>query len=173
MDIILISGPRDSGKTAFLRSLADSGGWGCLAPKAFDGDGVFQGYDLQVFPEGLTYPLARLSGSDSPRREISRSTGSDGEAGFSYGPFLFRSEPFLAMKARTSEGSSFESSLLFLDEIGPVEMAGEGLAPTLKILLSQGLSAANDCLLYLSVRPDLIDDVQSRFSFRAARIIGL
>ncbi len=169
MSIILVSGPRDSGKTAYLRSLAASGAWGCLAPKVFNGEGVFQGYDLQVFPYDHSYPLARLRGSDSPRRV----TGSEDGEGFIYGPFFFYNESFRAVKFMAEDCTVNHPSVLFLDEIGPVEMAGKGLAPALEILLSNRLGAGNHGLLYLSVRPALVEDVQFRFSFRADRIIGL
>ena len=168
-----MSGSPDSGKTAYLRSLLnEEGSAGCLAPKAFYED-HFLGYDMELYPHGGRSVLVRERRTGSSfEKVIHRVKEESGGDYIFFGPFLFyngvfrKSRQFLQQKL---EDNSFRKWVL--DEIGPLEMAGEGLAPLLSSMVKE--FARSDRELYLSVRPDLVEPVQERFGFTADRTVKL
>jgi nucleoside-triphosphatase THEP1 len=155
----LLTGAVDSGKTAWLqRRAALPGRAGFLSCKRFSGSGqdsAFLGYDLLFLPSGDSMPLARLAAH-----------GDAGEGWFLFRRFMFDPRAFAAAESRQCEQATAGTEEFLLDEIGPLEMEGRGFAGLLGMLLT------GERDLIISTRPSLIRDVQERFAFSAAEILG-
>jgi len=118
--IFILTGPVGSGKTSFLRGLIEE-----LreAGVAFDGflslrvmkGGEPEGYDLLDIQEGTSWPFLRRT---------------DAEKGQRVGPYIML--PSGLDQANAIIKRSRPGDLLIVDEIGPLELEGRGLWPTLK-----------------------------------------
>ncbi|HNU91310.1 MAG TPA: nucleoside-triphosphatase [Spirochaetota bacterium] len=133
----IITGGRDSGKTARIRALYDEkpGGDGYACPKVFL-NGVHEGYDALNLRTGATAPLAR--------KKNALPLGWDeflarGEYSFSGRGLEFLDSILEGLAARRAER-------VFLDEIGSLEMQREGF----RFLLAGVMDSCEE--LYASVR---------------------
>jgi nucleoside-triphosphatase THEP1 len=129
--LTLVTGPADCGKTSWCRGLArDRPGFaGVLEPKLYEA-GRRIGYDLCGLENGERLPFARLPGPTLP--------GSPAQWVQRAGPFLVSAQTARAAEswvrgalARAPAGPKG----LILDEIGPLELRGGGLAPALALAL--------------------------------------
>jgi len=125
----IITGGRDSGKTARIRALYDEkpGGDGYACPKVF-ANGVHEGYDALNLRTGATAPLARKKNA-LPL----------GWYSFSGRGLEFLDSILEGLAARRAER-------VFLDEIGSLEMQREGF----RFLLAGVMDSCEE--LYASVR---------------------
>ncbi len=124
--LLVLTGPVHSGKTTFLRDAAarwkasglDVGGFlSVLRPD----NGCDQGYDLYDLNEGTSLPfLAHEGEPDWP------SVGAW---------YVF---PSTLQKARSILSRDSEADVLVVDEIGPLELGGEGLWPAFERALERG-----------------------------------
>lgn len=140
MHIIMITGKVNAGKTSLMRELvkkekkAGFSPAGILAPGVFQA-GVKTGYDVKSVASGKRARLAR------------RDPG---------GKFIFYRKGFeLARKALLPSAGR---AVMFLDEAGPLELAGKGHAGCLYALLDSDLKR-----LYLSVRDSCVRQVKKKF----------
>ncbi|MDD5067079.1 MAG: nucleoside-triphosphatase [bacterium] len=143
MDIIIITGKVNSGKTSLMKELvqkekdAGSSPTGIIAPGIFKA-GIKTGYDAKDLTTGRRIRLARLN---------------------STGKFVFYKKGF------ESSGRALlhftDPGIVFLDEVGPLELKEKGHAESLRILLDSGLDR-----LYLSVRDSCLEEVKKRFLSR-------
>lgn len=178
--IRIVSGRRDSGKSAYLRTFAQmTGAVGFLSEKVF-GPGGLLGFDMVSLPSGDRRPLARLN-ADSFRLLISGGNGESraGEPGTAPGPRLFRfrrfvfdRESFLWARGRALEILAGPDRPLVLDEIGPLEAEGRGLYPVLADFLRSRRE------LTVSCRPGLAPWVSERAAVEtgtsvAVRVVSL
>jgi nucleoside-triphosphatase THEP1 len=118
--IILVVGPRFSGKSRFVENLLpkirESGLRlaGFLQRGVFDETGVKIGYDLVSVEDDSAVTLARRSALE--------------------GPWEFRDEAFEKAAGLVRE----DADVIILDEIGPLEISGGGHAETMHQALSTG-----------------------------------
>lgn len=142
MEIIIITGAVNSGKTTLLRDFFEKeksqGNFptGIIAPGIFE-NGIKTGFEVIDLSSGESKILA--------------STEKDKFSGFQAGKFFFSSEAFeFAKKALLN----FEHKVIvFLDEVGPLELEGKGYADCLKVLLESDIQK-----LYLVIRSSVLRD---------------
>ena len=145
---VLLVGGVESGKTATgLRLLSllrksDVRAGGFLAPRVLDEDETI-GYSLIDLASNTTHPFAGLERSD-----------------VSVGRF-FISEKSLAMADHAVSTALREAQVVFIDEVGRLELEGGGHAPAVRRVL-----AAN-VIPILLVREELVDDVVQQFGIEA------
>ncbi|MDD5307871.1 MAG: nucleoside-triphosphatase [Deltaproteobacteria bacterium] len=142
--VILLTGPKFSGKSLFveglLSSLREKGlrVAGFVQRGVFDAEGRKVGYDLVGLVSGSCRPLARLS-----------------DAGHGW---LFDDAAFGAALSELGESAD----LTVIDELGPLELAGKGHARALDLAL--GSSRA----VLVVVREELAGDAERLLAARAA-----
>lgn len=153
-DIIVFTGPVQSGKTTFLRSLFEDRKdvSGFLCP---DMNGLRCFFDLDS-KELLEFEVPHAG---------------DGLSLINIGKFAFRSDVFAKAKRMISQASDISSSFFIIDEIGKLELKGLGLEPELKIILHERTSNINT--LIVVVRDYLLDDVIKRYSLSDAVVIHI
>ena len=145
---ILLVGGIASGKTAtglrLLSLLRQSGVrvGGFLAPRVLDGDETI-GYSLIDVASNTTHPFAGLE-PDSVR--VGR---------------FFVSEKSLAMAGRAVSAALDDTSVVFIDEVGRLELSGGGHAPAVRRLF------ASEALPILLVREEFVDEVVREFGIEA------
>ena len=138
--IAVVSGPRNRGKTAYLRFLVSR-----AARKGLSVDGWFSvaeivgGQKERYFLEGIASGERRLLAAREPIFQNSLHAGT-----YYFDPEVFRQASTLVQKAA-------EADLLVIDEFGPLENKGAGFSEILQTLLStyQGI-------LVISVRSSLL-----------------
>jgi nucleoside-triphosphatase len=142
-DIYILSGPINSGKTSLL--LEWKNGVNCsgiLTPK-IDGKRMF----MNVATEEL-FPME----------------ADDSEPVFKTGKYKFSRINFdRAVTILKEEYDDENTEWLIIDEIGPLELNGEGFSPILKRIIS----GHRKLKLVLVVREGLVQDVVSAFNIQA------
>jgi len=150
----IIAGQIDAGKTARLLSLYNS-----LPPGTADGlasvkyfsatDGAFLGYRLLSLTTGVQVPFVVLQ--DRYRREFASS--------FVFDRFIF-SQTAISWGEKILADALANTAIqhIFIDEIGPVELQGQGFAAALKQVL------ASDKHIYLCINERNIGRVAESFS---------
>ena len=146
-EIIIVTGKINSGKSTYLQKLAAEEKalgnviTGIIARGIYEG-GKKVGYDIIDIADGGSLPLARtIPFADS---EIQ-----SGKYYFSQAAFAFAENVLLRFKP---------NGVVFLDEAGPLELAGKGYADCLKVLLQAKISK-----LYIVVRKELLADFTEMF----------
>lgn len=149
--VLLLTGGSGDGKTTLIRQVAASlrergvvvGG--VLAP-GFWKDGNRSGFDVVDLFDGRKAPLCRRS--------------EDNEAGQAGTPFRFLPEGLRLGREALSAARlhSRNVALVVVDEIGPLELAGEGWAPALDSLVEQWRGP-----MIWVVRRDLVQKVKQRW----------
>lgn len=157
----IITGEMDAGKTAELirlyHGLPVGTADGFASIKAFSEQGAFEGYDLKRLATGVSFPFIRLSKPDEvPPQQDS----------FIFDRFTFLQEPFES--AEQAIRDSLIDPLIrtvLLDEIGPVELQGNGFCKILKDLLE------SDKDLYLCINRKNLNPVTKEFGIEVYRLI--
>lgn len=155
--LLILTGPVHSGKTSFLRTLAADArrrglpAAGYLSAAVFDGDDR-AGYDLEILPEGASYPFLRKEGESGWPR---------------VGPYVV--VPDTLERAIRTIRSSAGAHLFIVDELGPLELAGEGVWPAL-----EGVFARPPAVLVLTIRDSLVGPFRGRIpGGRSARVLDV
>jgi len=152
--VFILSGAQGIGKTTKLaevvRFLRSDGiePWGFLSPVVRQGEDR-SGYDLQLLHDDTTVPLARRVADGNTLA----------------GPFTFYEDAIRAGRAALAASNSRACPLVIVDEVGPLEMRGQGWTPSLLPLI-----IARTCPLLLVVRPSLVNDVCSRWNLEPVEI---
>lgn len=191
MNVQLITGGRDAGKTAYLLSLAEQRPCsGILSAKHFAG-GEHRGYNALFYRTGTFFgrmPFLRLPEDLPP-----------GGDWFAYRRYSFNSDVF---RAAVEDVGNWTPPVI-IDEIGPLEMDGRGFAGILRQILESGMGAGGTAggkdwqgktagagrrsgaadewhpgdspepELYLSVRPSLLEDLRAVFGLEEAALLRL
>lgn len=146
-ELVIITGAVNSGKTTHLRRLIAQeralgvSVSGVIAPGVFKGDEKI-GYDVEDVASGRALPLAR--------------TGTQGDSDQNTG-WYWLSKKTLEF-AKEALLNCTPGGVVFLDEVGPLELSGEGYASCIRTLLESRISR-----LYIVVREGLVDQVTERF----------
>jgi nucleoside-triphosphatase THEP1 len=152
---ILLTGPKGSGKTTLLeaaaRQLAAAGlrVAGILSPGSFE-NGRRVRYDLLILDTGERLPLAELDPNEPP------------DSGRCY---RFHPEAVAAGLAALSPERLAAAGVIFVDEVGPMELRGEGWAPAL-----DGMGGLPASVVWV-VRPKLLVEVRRRWGWAEAEVI--
>jgi len=146
-EIIIIKGPVNSGKSKIMEKLADSEKKNGSLVSGIIARGVFEqdskiGFDLINISSETTQPLARISNPDDEFFPV-------GKYNFSKDGFLFAKEALLDFH---------NGGVVFLDEVGPLELEGGGYADCLITLLNSDISR-----LYIAVRDSCLETVVEEF----------
>jgi nucleoside-triphosphatase THEP1 len=146
-EIIIVTGKVNSGKTTILEKLLSDEKTKGISPTGIIARGVFEGkikvgFDVHDLSNGSSMPLARISRM--------------ADHGFSVGKYYFSTQAFnFAKKAILNFRSR---GVVFIDEVGPIELKGEGYAGCLKVILESDVSR-----LYVAVRSDILSDILYQF----------
>ncbi|MFH1957794.1 MAG: nucleoside-triphosphatase [bacterium] len=154
--MILITGGVNSGKTGMMKRLANKEKAAGNQPSGITAEGIFAGgekagFNVKDLSSGESMPLAKIS----PEKDN----------GFSAGKYFFSNEGFEFAKKALMNYSP--GGVVFLDEAGPLELAGKGYAGCLKTLLKSPIK-----ILYVSVRSGCLDKIREKF-FRGTKIIKI
>ncbi|GAA4332087.1 nucleoside-triphosphatase [Flaviaesturariibacter amylovorans] len=151
MNVFLLTGPIESGKTTALATWANDREEVCgiLMP----GTGADRRFlDIAT---GASWPASAEPGS--------------AEA-FTVGRYSFSIAAFARAENVLLEAVKKAGGWLLIDEIGKLELAGQGFDATLRHLLHAGTQKASPTALVLVVRDSLVDAIQERYGLAAAAL---
>ncbi len=165
MKRIIITGEIQSGKTTLAAALVDSlrlagfsiTGWLALGLWR---DNQRWGFDLLNLKNGAVTPLARRS---------------EGELTAKTTPFIFNEAALTAGRAMLQDTSCHDAQFIFIDEVGKLEMAGEGWAPCLTPLLevvSRPDPQPETTLIWI-VRQNLVEAVKRRWVVPMTSVVNV
>jgi nucleoside-triphosphatase THEP1 len=157
--LTIVTGPIDSGKTSWCRKLAaaNPGCAGILLLKVYlHGERI--GYDALRLPTGERIPFSRIGGHEP----------SDWHAGDRVGPFSISAAALKAADAWLSEAATRPADVI-IDEIGPLELGGGGLAAGLRALLASPLGQK----LYVVIRRDCVEGACDHFGITGYTVVDI
>jgi nucleoside-triphosphatase THEP1 len=149
--IKILTGPKGHGKSSLLRKqyAGREGADGILTLRR-----DMDQRDFQLLSSGQTWPMEGEEGYSGPWLKVGR--------------FCFSEEAFRRAEKFLLEAASAEKNhTLIIDEIGPLELGGEGFFRVLRILLDQ----VNGLDLILVVRSELLKEVQQFFGLESAQVL--
>lgn len=157
--LTVVTGPIDSGKTTWCRKLAaaNPGYRGILLLKVYR-HGERIGYDSLRLATGERIPFARIGGHEP--------TG--WHAGDRVGPFSISAAAVKAADAWLSEAAA-QSADVIVDEIGPLELGGGGLATGLRALLTSSLRQK----LFVVIRRDSLQAACDHFGITGYTMVDV
>ncbi len=125
--IFILTGPVDSGKTTFLKRVIEELKKQKVKMDGFLSEGIVEGqekigYDLVDLGVGKSIPFIRKSGQQDWQR---------------IGPYFFIPEGL--SRAKMIILQSREADILVVDEIGPLELSGQGVWDALEHVVFQRL----------------------------------
>ncbi|MDP3150558.1 MAG: nucleoside-triphosphatase [Ignavibacteria bacterium] len=121
---------------------------------------------LQPRINGIKYLVDVVSG-EKRRLELENQTAD--EKIVTIGNYIFSEEVFLWGQQKLVDTIETTNELIIIDEIGPLELSGSGLAPVLSELISRSVAKQNKVLLI--VRPALIEKVITQYSLHVPIIL--
>ncbi len=155
--VILLTGRVESGKTSCLKKLvtrlreSGTGVGGILAERVLQED-LTTGYDVVDIHTGKRAPFLRQV---------------DAQAG-PIGRFSILPEGLDLGKSALSPEKNTENEVVVIDEVGRLELRGEGWSESLSVLL-----AAGDHHVILAVNDQLVDKIAERWNLRPAFVADL
>jgi nucleoside-triphosphatase THEP1 len=157
--LTIVTGPIDSGKTRWCRDFAAANPAcaGLLLLKVYL-HGARVGYDALHLPGGERLPFARVAGHEPagwvPAERI--------------GPFSM-SRAGLQAANRWLIRAAASSGDIIVDEVGPLELAGGGLARGLRAVLDSPPHRR----VYLVVRRDCLEAVCDHYGIRGCAVVDV
>jgi nucleoside-triphosphatase THEP1 len=155
--MIIVSGDKGSGKTTFVSRFVQHARerglhvGGFLAEGLWK-DGTKRGFELHELATGKQVVFCSMDGpSDHPV----------------VGRYYISPEGLAFGRSVLSPGVADQADLVVVDEVGPLELGGEGWAESLDRLILTGVP------LVLVVRNDLVDLVQARWELKGSRVIDI
>lgn len=151
----VVTGPRGAGKTSLASAVAERlrrDGWevgGIVAPAVGRG-GAGTGYDVVDLRSGARAPLCRETAREGAART---------------GRFAFAAAGLAHGQAALAAARERPCDLVCVDEVGPLELRGQGWAEELA-----ALAAAPPGRLLLVIRPQLVEGVLARWNLRPAAV---
>jgi nucleoside-triphosphatase THEP1 len=157
---IIVTGPIDSGKTSWCKKLADSNPEcaGVLLLKVYLGQQRI-GYDALRLPAAETLPFARLVESEP----------ADWVEGERVGPFSISAPGLEAANTWLMEAADRPVEISIVDEIGPLELIGGGLAVGLRAMLASPFHQK----LYIVIRTGFVEAVCQRFRISEFDLVNI
>ena len=168
--VFILSGAQGIGKSTLLAEVVQllrADGiepCGFLSPVVRNGADR-AGYDLVLLRGGTRLPLARADGSDDVPDSGVTDAGIQDAGIMHAGPFTFFQDAVRAGRAELDRGHAHNATLVLVDEVGPLELRGQGWTPALLPLI---IAPAHPLLLV--VRPSLVKDVCSRWNLEPVKI---
>lgn len=148
MRVRILSGPRGAGKTTALATAPwIAGAWGFLSP-VVEGRRV-----LRLLPAGTLVPF-----------EVDPVGPGSGEV--RVGRFRLHRDAFQIASRHTLLAPDLPDTRIVVDEVGPLELRGEGFAELLPRLLTR-----REGELWLVVRTGLVEAVRGRFSLPEEAVV--
>jgi nucleoside-triphosphatase THEP1 len=149
--LYIVVGGIDEGKTQEMNALYHERkqGDGFLSRKIFV-DKDFVGYEIVRLSSGEKMPLA-FKADQVP---------GDWDEMYRVGPFSFSGRAFGFAERIIDEIIEKGTEPVFIDEIGPLELRGEGFCEILKEVLNTGKD------VYISVRSRCVEDVIKKFNIQ-------
>lgn len=166
--ITIITGPRDSGKTAWMTNEYNHlGGRGVIMPKVYE-EGRHIGYDLMLLP------------SEERLRACHRKKRSQVEIfddKYSYNThesqWDFSDEAFAEVGEKVGVNSVWDGSVpFFIDELGSLELEGRGHSELISDLLARHRELDKSSI-YISVRLNLVRELIKKFGIKYTDILFL
>lgn len=159
-ELIIVTGEVDSGKTSWCLSFVkgNSGYDGVLLRKVFQANRRI-GYDAFRISSGRTVPFSRLRRAEPPEWRPTEYIG----------PFTVSEGGKHAANRWLIEALDSPSRGLIVDEIGPLELEGGGLAESVRSVLEDGSPRR----LILVVRRSCLAQVVEEFSFTEHRLVEI
>lgn len=153
--IYLLTGPVRSGKTTRLLHWARNAGHvdGLLCP---DSDGRRHAYALAT---RIRFPLQVLDGTQQ--------TGDS----LRIGRFVFSRAAFSRAQQLLLASWRSQPNYLVIDEVGPLELAGDGLEPALTRIIAAYRDQPSAGRLLLVVRDRLLDEVIGQYGLRGKCLV--
>lgn len=150
--VTFVVGGRDGGKTSRFKELFRrvDGAAGFISAKVLDG-GKRSGYDIVDLITAKRTPLARTKNAPLPKGWISYRD---------HGIFRFSEAGFLAAAKIIDKAIAKGASALFIDELGKLEIGGEGLSAVIEKARDSGID------LYLAIRDINVEKAVAVFGFR-------
>ncbi len=152
---IILTGAKGSGKTTLLEAAAQRlnaeglRAGGILSPGHFE-NGRRARFELLILDTGERLPLAERDFDEPP------------DSGRCY---RFLPETIAAGLEALSDGRLAAADVIFIDEVGPMELRGEGWGPAL-----DSVSAMPAPMVWV-VRPKLVEEVRRRWGWHDAEVI--
>jgi len=146
--VVLLTGQKGEGKTTLCAELAElvrsRGGRvaGILSPGFWD-DGVRSGYQIEDLLTGRRLWLARRAQTPGHLAQ---------------GPYWFDPVALQFGRQALADGAAARPDLMVVDEVGPLELRGEGWAPALDLL-----QARQPCPMLWVIRPALLNVARKRW----------
>lgn len=157
--IYIISGEIDQGKTRKMISIYQQQqtkqGDGFVSKKIFPDDTDFTGYEIVRLSNNEKRPLAYQS----------QYVPQDYDEIYRCGPFHFSKAAVTFAEGIIDDIIARDINPVFIDEIGPLELAGKGFTP----LLEKILKTRKD--VYITVRNHCVEDVIKKFDIREHELI--
>jgi nucleoside-triphosphatase THEP1 len=159
-ELTLLTGEVDSGKTTWCASFsqANPGCDGILLRKIYQA-GRRIGYDAVRVATGKTLPFSRLKGAEPPNWHPAECVGS----------FSVSAEGKQAANRWLLEALGSLARGLIVDEIGPLELEGGGLAEAVQAVLQDDAS----CNLILVVRRSCLEQLIRQYQLAEYRLVEL
>lgn len=146
--LVLVVGPRNSGKTAYARILVERARAAGRRVAGFLSEAEWEGdVKARFFLRDLARPDADAA-ADAPSRTLLASVQPGPGLVLRAGPYHLSSTALeMACEALRQ---ALDADLICIDELGPLEMQGDGYAPALRFLLSNYRG-----ILLLTTRPSV------------------
>jgi nucleoside-triphosphatase THEP1 len=156
--VYIVAGGIDEGKTEKMDALYQERkqGDGFLSKKIFV-DKDFVGYEIVRLSSGENMPLAYKSDH----------VPGDWDEMHRFGPFSFSKRAFAFARQIIDEIIDKGIEPVFIDEIGPLELRGEGFCEILQEVLNTGKD------VYISVRSRCVEDVIEKFNIQRRVIMAV
>ncbi len=152
--IHIVTGRIDSGKTTRMLTLHEQlGGDGFVSIKHMGADGPLR-YECQRLSSGERFTLAVRTASNEPSPAAS-----------TLGPYRFFLEATKRVENVMSALVERRIEPLFLDEVGPLELRGDGFDAVVSLLVDSCLD------VYLSVRQSALEQVIEQYGITNYRIV--
>ncbi|HOI15097.1 MAG TPA: nucleoside-triphosphatase [Geobacteraceae bacterium] len=156
--VIILTGPLRSGKSTLLLALLyylrreRLTVAGIIAEGLWE-KGVRSGFNLLDVAENVIIPLCRRADENGPRAAT---------------PYVFSREGMAAGRRALSVERCAAADVVFIDEVGPLEIRGEGWAPSLSPLLD-----VRDLIHIWVVRESCLDGVKRMWGLEDAEVVDV
>ncbi len=167
----LLTGSQGSGKTTMMeRAIArlrdDGVRVGGILSHVCSADGERTGYDIEDVLTGARAVLCRKEHRADTRGEHDADSRSNHAAGVqSVGPFVFHPEGLSLGAEALAVRPEHPATVVIVDEVGPLELRGEGWAASVRNLLNSDTPA-----ILIVVRPALVQQIQPEWRFVAENV---